>query len=344
MSTRDLIDAIESKNSSAIQREFHEAIMSRVAERLDAMRIEVAKNMFSESAELDEAIDNGPRGRVKTDNIRYGQTRNLTGYEAHQYELEQRRKVAQAQVAQAPQRQARASDDRLPRHLDPASDEVQGALERHLGGTFQHYESDPKYRYERLPDGRVAPALDLHVTHSYGAKDYGLSPDEFDDEGVESYKVRLIKHPDHGFIVRHGHGVNESADLHKDRLEQILADHDINSHVEGDTVHVDRDDVKKAQKIVKNYGYDHQVQGGLNEVLSKKAKASEWISDFVHSKDPKFAGKSKEQRIKMALGAYYAKQRDEAAECKGKTIEEEGCETRDDQPKFKLKLKRSTNK
>jgi hypothetical protein len=46
MSTRDLIDAIESGNLSAIQQHFQDAIMSRVAERLDTMRIETAKNMF----------------------------------------------------------------------------------------------------------------------------------------------------------------------------------------------------------------------------------------------------------------------------------------------------------
>jgi len=43
----------------------------------------------------------------------------------------------------------------------------------------------------------------------------------------------------------------------------------------------------------------------LDEVLTKKTSAGEVISDFVHSKNPKFAGKSKSERTKMALGAYY---------------------------------------
>ena len=33
--------------------------------------------------------------------------------------------------------------------------------------------------------------------------------------------------------------------------------------------------------------------------------ASDYIDDFVHSTNPKFKGKSKEERIQMALGAYY---------------------------------------
>ena len=44
----------------------------------------------------------------------------------------------------------------------------------------------------------------------------------------------------------------------------------------------------------------------LQEVLTKKTPASKVISDFVHSDDPKFAGKSKKERMKMALGAYYS--------------------------------------
>ena len=104
MSTRDLIDAIESGNSTVIQQHFQDAIMSRVAERLDTMRIETAKNMFKSA-------------------------------------------------------------------------------------------------------------------------------------------------------------VNESADF----IHQVLADNDINSKVMGNTVHVDHDDVEKAQEIVKYHGHDHKVIGGLNE-------------------------------------------------------------------------------
>jgi len=52
----------------------------------------------------------------------------------------------------------------------------------------------------------------------------------------------------------------------------------------------------------------------INEVLSKDADAGDWIHDFIHSKNPKFAGKSKAERKKMALGAYYGKKNEEADE------------------------------
>lgn len=47
----------------------------------------------------------------------------------------------------------------------------------------------------------------------------------------------------------------------------------------------------------------------LDEVLNADDTASDWIHDFVHSTNPKFEGKSKKERIKMALGAYYSKAR-----------------------------------
>ena len=59
----------------------------------------------------------------------------------------------------------------------------------------------------------------------------------------------------------------------------------------------------------------------LEETLKKSQPAGEWIKDFVHSKDPKFAGKSKKKRMQMALGAYYAKQRNEEVELSAEELE-----------------------
>jgi len=53
----------------------------------------------------------------------------------------------------------------------------------------------------------------------------------------------------------------------------------------------------------------------IEEKLTAADPASEWIKDFVASDNPKFEGKSKKERINMALGAYYAakKSKNEAA-------------------------------
>jgi hypothetical protein len=44
----------------------------------------------------------------------------------------------------------------------------------------------------------------------------------------------------------------------------------------------------------------------LEEVLKVSDGVDAWIKDFVHSDNPKFEGKSKKDRIQMALGAFYA--------------------------------------
>lgn len=52
MSTRDLIDAIESGSATDIQTAFEGEMASRIAERLDTMRQEVSKNMFNEARKV----------------------------------------------------------------------------------------------------------------------------------------------------------------------------------------------------------------------------------------------------------------------------------------------------
>jgi len=58
--------------------------------------------------------------------------------------------------------------------------------------------------------------------------------------------------------------------------------------------------------------WDESVK--IDEVITKKTPTGEVISDFVNSKNPKFAGKSKKERIRMALGAKYAMMKNEESE------------------------------
>ena len=61
-------------------------------------------------------------------------------------------------------------------------------------------------------------------------------------------------------------------------------------------------------KLLNSLSESEEIRKAINEVMKKDATAGDWIHDFVHSKNPKFAGKSTKERQKMALGAYYAKQ------------------------------------
>lgn len=73
----------------------------------------------------------------------------------------------------------------------------------------------------------------------------------------------------------------------------------------------DFDPLEDSNDVEEPLGEDVDVEEMIQEVLSKDATAGDWIHDFVHSKNPKFEGKSKKERQKMALAAYYAKQRNE---------------------------------
>lgn len=57
MSTRDLIDAIQSGDSVAVQSAFEASMATRVAARLDTMRQEVAQNMFKEAAPAEQVSE-----------------------------------------------------------------------------------------------------------------------------------------------------------------------------------------------------------------------------------------------------------------------------------------------
>ena len=46
------------------------------------------------------------------------------------------------------------------------------------------------------------------------------------------------------------------------------------------------------------------------EVLTASTPIKKWIDDFIASDDPRFEGKSKEERRQMAIGAYYGKRRE----------------------------------
>lgn len=56
----------------------------------------------------------------------------------------------------------------------------------------------------------------------------------------------------------------------------------------------------------------------MDEVITKKTSAGNIIKDFEKSKNPKFAGKSKEQRKQQALGAYYGMHPEKSKVSEGK--------------------------
>ena len=71
-----------------------------------------------------------------------------------------------------------------------------------------------------------------------------------------------------------------------------------------------KDTISAPENLAKARNEEVELNQEINEVLSKDASAGDWIHDFVHSDNPKFAGKSTAERKKMALGAYYDTQKE----------------------------------
>jgi hypothetical protein len=60
----------------------------------------------------------------------------------------------------------------------------------------------------------------------------------------------------------------------------------------------------------------------IDEKLNPSMGSAKYIDDFVKSKDPRFEGKTKKERIKMALGAYYGAKNESVETEEVDTIEE----------------------
>jgi hypothetical protein len=95
-------------------------------------------------------------------------------------------------------------------------------------------------------------------------------------------------------------GMGHSADAHFNQQSKKMQDA-INLHLRKGKDYPEA--VKAAKVHVKE-------EVNLSEVLKASDPVGKWISDFIHSKDSRFNDKTKEERRKMALGAYYAAQKE----------------------------------
>lgn len=90
----------------------------------------------------------------------------------------------------------------------------------------------------------------------------------------------------------------------------------------------------KFLKVVKQIERDRR-KSKVNEKLESSDPIEKWISDFVNSDDKRFEGKTKEERIEMAKGAYYGAQNEEVKELFDKDLfAEELLEKSEEYQKF----------
>lgn len=83
----------------------------------------------------------------------------------------------------------------------------------------------------------------------------------------------------------------------------------------------DQSALKKKIMSIKEAKKAAMCEDTLDEKLTKSMSAGKVISDFVHSDNPKFAGKSKKKRTEMALGAYYSKHPEKSKKLEETTLQ-----------------------
>ena len=136
---------------------------------------------------------------------------------------------------------------------------------------------------------------------------------------IDEANAPSVKIPVKGGMRVYGGAPGGSAKAYKDQHADPFSTTRGPSDTELKDVESEKKKVKKEEtsykgRLLAMVAQNEEFQRQLDEVLSKDAGAGAWIHDFVHSDNPKFKGKSTKQRQKMALGAYYAKQRNEEVE------------------------------
>ena len=80
----------------------------------------------------------------------------------------------------------------------------------------------------------------------------------------------------------------------------------VSSILEKKTVKEVDEPAPEGEKSFKNFHLRDLEVSQFIEKLDPKSDVSDWIEDFMKSDAPQFKGKSKEERKKMALAAYYS--------------------------------------
>lgn len=105
-----------------------------------------------------------------------------------------------------------------------------------------------------------------------------------------------------------------SAKAHRDQLADPFAGHKGPGKKDLEAIEKPKKESfnNLTKKLLATIEENKLIDKQINEVLKKDASAGDWIHDFVHSNNSMFEGKTKAERKKMALGAYYSKQNEQA--------------------------------
>lgn len=255
--------------------------------------------------------------KVQGEEVSYGEavqeeTKNGKDWDARNKELKDTKREFRSEIlAQKAAKKAETQKEETELEESSCEDEVKKHEKRLHGKDGEVSKHVDKMHKEELSPKQKKIAKLEHPKDKIDAGDLAKLRGE-ETELDEAEKVATST----GMKV-YGSSYGDSA---KARRDQVKKDIDtIKGPTTKQLVGVEKEKVKKEEffkdRLITNYIEEEAIfEEALEEVLSKDATAGDWISDFVHSDNPKFEGKSKKQRQKMALAAYYAKQRNESVD------------------------------
>ncbi len=175
-----------------------------------------------------------------------------------------------------PENNSKSSDSSKPkRNRSKRIDDMMNKLGNEYGQ--KNLASKIKQRYSANP-----PLLPVTIKNSH------------EPEGEELDEARRKKSPTEKLFNRlKNYGVKDPS-----AKPLVGNQHKIDANKNGK---IDADDFKMLRK----------EEAQVDEVLKPSMGVGAYISDFVHSKNPKFAGKTKKERTKQALAAFLAAERGE---------------------------------
>nr|QMP82946.1 MAG: hypothetical protein [Caudoviricetes sp.] len=106
--------------------------------------------------------------------------------------------------------------------------------------------------------------------------------------------------------IKAAKGVDPEKDMAKMAKKSKEPD-EVDETLKGDQHKLDKN--KNGKLDARDFKLLRKESEDLEEKLSVSDGVDAWISDFVHSDDPKFKGKDKKERIQQALAAFYAAKR-----------------------------------
>lgn len=202
---------------------------------------------------------------------------------------------------------------RSPKEVDTSDPKLHKAFENHLGGSFEHFEFNPKHLTIKDSSGKSHAAIHAQVTHSYTHKDLGMHPEDMEDT-AETHPVTAIR-KNGKYEIIHGHhsNVNEEV-LNEKSVYQVKHDGVPADHSDKELVRLFSgkkdlinhttfypDSAKKTAAMLKQKGFINVRTYKDGKMLNEETELDENIAATISTRKTAMLRSAKTSAAKVAI-------------------------------------------